>query len=249
MLAARGIENMETLLHSLKDKIVSTISDRISDNKKSFKAIMDLAYTNLDIESQECSLIVSFFPSTFERTIGNEILSGIVDSECVEKITQKSFVEEYFIASKTRYTMHKLIRSYFKEERSKDSFYVLNQEPFRANFISCYSNYLVKLLKDRYNFKNITDEDIHKIFYLEIENLKHFEIALIQKTRNHFTDESVLAWSLLIIEHLSDSLLQGEYFVFQYYVENYSLYKKLCQFSSFDICSRFMCGDFLFLIL
>ncbi len=236
MLAARGIENMETLLHSLEDKIVSTISNKISDSKERFKAIMDLAYTNLDIESQECSSIVSFFPSTFERTIGTEILSGIVDSECVENIAQKSFVEEFFIANKTRYTMHKLIRSYFKEERSKDSFYELNQKQFRANFITCYSNYVLKILKDRYKFKNITDEDVHKMFYLENENLKHFERAL-NLTRNNLTDESVLAFSLLIIENLS---FFSQDFVFPHYVDDHSLYIKLCQFSSTDICSRFM---------
>ena len=153
LLAERGIEKVKTLLDNLQEKIVSSISNRMTDNKEKFKAIMDLAYTNLDTESQECSLIVSLFPSIFESTIGSDILSGIVNPDCVEEIAQKSFIEEYFIADKTRYTMHKLVRSYFKEIHSKDLFYQQNREHFRLNFIASYSDYLLRILKDATSLK------------------------------------------------------------------------------------------------
>ncbi len=164
LLAARGIENMETLLNSLKEKAVSTISNRITDNKERFRTIMDVAYSNLDIENQECSLIVSFFQSSFDSEIGTTILSGIVNPDCVQDIVQKSFLEEYFVASKTRYTMHKLVRSYFQEVHINDSFYMKNRKKFLQNFIANYSDYLISIMKDRYKFKNITDEESHGSF-------------------------------------------------------------------------------------
>ncbi len=241
LLAARGIENMETLLNSLKEKAVSTISNRITDNKERFRTIMDVAYSNLDIENQECSLIVSFFQSSFDSEIGTTILSGIVNPDCVQNIVQKSFLEEYFVASKTRYTMHKLVRSYFQEVHINDSFYVQNRKLFIQNFIANYSDYLISIMKDRYKFKNITDEESHRFFYLEHKNIKYFSqelvISAIKKIK--LNDNHLIALAMLIIENISNGWFEKEV-AFKYYFTDHNLYWKLCHFSSVDICSQFM---------
>lgn len=120
-----------------------------------------------------------FLPKFFRFEIGTTILSGIVNPDCVQDIVQKSFLEEYFVASKTRYTMHKLVRAIFRRYTSMIRFYVQNRKLFIQNFIANYSDYLISIMKDRYKFKNITDEESHRFFYLEHKNIKYFSQELV----------------------------------------------------------------------
>ncbi len=67
-------------------------------------------------------------------------------------------------------------------------------------------------MKDRYKFKNITDEESHRFSYLEHKNIKYFaqELIISAITGTKLNENHLIALAMLIIENISTSFIEKQ---------------------------------------
>lgn len=240
-LLAKRSKSIQSLFDQLVDHVVGTISDRITDNKERFRAIMDVAYDHLDPETQMCSRIISLFPGSFHAIMGEKVVGNFMDPSCIQKVVQKSFSEEIFSANQIRYSMHKLIRDYFTELHQENST-LFDQTNFSSNFMSYYSSYLKSLMVSAYSSWNITNEELYTYLYLEAHNVQKFaQLVLVEPT---LSENAALSLGFIINENLIPTNGSGDLYrnvlrkAYQVFTQNLDIFAKLCRTSTTQLCAN-----------
>ena len=240
LLANRDSQNFGALLYELENRVIGTISDKLTDNKTRFRTIMDVAYNNLDPRIQVCSRIVSFFPGSFDLRMGESIVGKFMDPDCIQTVIRKSFSDELPFGNQVRYTMHKLIRDYFAEKHKKEFTSTFYHKKLNWHFMDYYSDFLTELMVSTYH-RNITEEEHYKLFYLEAHNIHYFAQRILFLTE--LSENIALSLGYIIHENLIHTnststlylnVLQRAYHVF---TSNQTIFNKLCALCTHKVCA------------
>ncbi len=248
LLQERGIDNFRILLKDLNDHSVRTLSSKVTIGEEKFRTIMDVAYMHLDKQTKKCSRLLSLFPGTTNSEMAKHILGSVVDLACIDDVVRKSFIEEIFIGEETRYSMHKLIRDFLREHHPVHKM-SRNRHVFDRKFVAYYSNYLKESFKHLFGSKDdfkLNDKEDYILKSLETHNMLYYQnIAFHElKTDNERLEvlsDLAIAAGFLIQEDLVDPRVKLTMFSKTYVLyENKSIFTRLCESSSDQICANIL---------
>ena len=120
LLRKPGMEGGAWLLSELgRIGISSSCLDHTLAVNECWKAVMDIAYSRLDAKGKECGHLVSYFPGSFSEFAAEHILQygcqfTLVDASLLKRYTHMN-------SEMVRYTMHNLIRDYFRRINVQNS--------------------------------------------------------------------------------------------------------------------------------
>ena len=143
LLRKPGMEGGAWLLSKLeRSGISSSCLDYTFAVNECWKAVMDIAYSRLDAKGKECGHLVSYFPGSFDELAVENILQK--QYYCQSRLVDASLLKIYthMNSEMVRYTMHILIRDYFR--RINDQTSDIKQR-FSALFQDHYSNLVLNI--------------------------------------------------------------------------------------------------------
>ena len=229
LLRKPGMESGAWLLFKLeRSGISSSCLDHALAVNTCWKAVMDIAYSRLDAKGKECGHFVSYFPGSFDEFAAEHILQygcqfTLVDASLLKRYTHMN-------SEMVRYTMHNLIRDYFRRINVQNSDI---QQRFSALFQGHYSNLVLNM---SYVILQAGPSSAEDYFQIESHNWKE----LVNKTlimSGKINDKLLLSISFIHYKHVLPSNAQC--------LDIFKIYNKL-QFSI--VCETFgqtMCSEIL----
>ena len=171
------------LIQDLRSRPIRALEE---DSLKQFHRIMDFVYQCIQRrELSECGEYICLFPGSFSRTAGIHIIPNKFGQHCIKNFLTFSLIDQTSYANNTmtRYTMHRLIREYFKQYLSKESkkkFKKLFYKYHQTNFLQYTKKFTLSMLEE---YEVITSE-IHTIrYFLKLlaskKSLQHEDLAVI----------------------------------------------------------------------
>ena len=247
LLQLKGIDYLKILMRDLGEKLVDTVSRRVSRAEESFRKIMDAAYTNLEIETRLCSQFLSLFPGSTGYEMEKHIMKAVVNVSCIEDVVRRSFIEEILVGDEIRHSMHKLIHDYIREGQLME---LGAMRLFNKSFISYYSRYLIQTMKHLYGLENepLNDKESYTFNYLEIHNIEHF--AIVATSTAYLKDKLLktsiaIAFGLMIEENLMGSITEEALFLIYHLYNDSHVFSKLCATSSERVCASILWKTFI----
>ena len=185
-IAAELINTKRRPPHAVIDELRKHLMQTLNQNtlSSSILTVLKLSYNYLDDRIQVCSHYLSHFPGSFHRAAAQSILSmcNLSDSEyCLQTLTERSLLEEYWHTGQLRYQFHRLIGEFLQYVQTEYSDahgrkittkFNLNYQLYYSQDIlslsqiyrrSPDSNEIVSRLEhDMYNFQNILQQMVEQ---------------------------------------------------------------------------------------
>ena len=194
LLRKPGMEGGAWLLSKLeRSGISSSCLDHTLAVNTCWKAVMDIAYSRLDAKGKECGHLVSYFPGSFDEFAAEHILQYGCQFTLVDASLLKRYI--HMNSEMVRYTMHNLIRDYFRRINVQNSDI---QQRFSALFQDHYSNLVLNI-----SYVILQDESSSVDDYFQIES--HNWKELVNKTiimSGKISDELLLSISFIHYKHV-----------------------------------------------
>lgn len=163
-------ESSAKLVQDLERELLKTVSDRDQD-KDNFTAIMDIAYSYLSSEIQNCSHYLSLLIHSFDKNAARKILNACyVECAdcCIETLVRRSLIEEFWYGYETRLKLYRLIQEYFLL-RSPLKDLQTTKDCFKDSYFKYYSGLFV-YLATLWSTGKLSEQQGHK-FHLESHNM------------------------------------------------------------------------------
>ena len=188
----KGGESSTKLVLELERELLKTVSDRDQD-KDNFTAIMDIAYSYLSSEIQNCSHYLSLLIHSFDKNAARKILNACqVECAdcCIDTLVGHSLVEEFWYGYETRFKLYRLIQEYFLlKSPIKDL--QTTKDCFKDSYFKHYSE-LFTYLATLWSTGTLSEQQGHK-FHSESHNMdflmKMYEGAGFLTSMSEQTDE------------------------------------------------------------
>ena len=195
LLRKPGMEGGAWLLSELeRSGISSSCLDHTLAVNTCWKAVMDIAYSRLDAKGKECGHLVSYFPGSFDEVAVENIL--LKQYNCQSRLVDASLLKIYthMNSEMVRYTMHNLIRDYFRRINIQTSDI---QQRFSALFQDHYSNLVLNI---SYVILQAGPSSADDYFQIESHNWKE----LVNKTKlsGKISDDLLLSISFIHYKHV-----------------------------------------------
>ena len=180
------------LVQVLEHELLKTVSDRDRD-KDNFTAIMDIAYSYLSSEIQNCSHYLSLLIHSFDKNAARKILNACyVECAdcCIDTLVRHSLIEEFWYGYETRLKLYRLIQEYFLlKSPIKDL--QTTKDCFKDSYFKYYSG-LFMYLATLWSTGKLSEQQGHK-FHSESHNMdflmKMYEGAGFLTSMSEQTDE------------------------------------------------------------
>ena len=197
LLRKPGMEGGAWLLSKLeRSGISSSCLDHTLAVNECWKAVMDIAYSRLDAKGKECGHLVSYFPGSFDEFAAEHILQY----DCQFTLVDASLLKRYthMNSEMVRYTMHNLIRDYFRRINVKNSDI---KQRFSALFQHYYSNLVLNISNVTLQAGPSSADDYFQIESHNWNELVHKTIIMSGK----ISDKLLLSISFIHYKHLLPS--------------------------------------------
>ena len=214
------------IIDELRKHLMQTLNQNTLSNSQRILTVLKISYNYLDNRIKVCSHYLSHFSGSFHRAAAQSILSmcDLNDPEyCLQTLTDRSLLEEYWHTDQLRYQFHRLIGEFLQYVQTEysDALAINIETEFNLNYQLYYSQDILslsqiysgspdsneiisRLAHDMHNFRNI----LQKMVELQLNIKSALNVAY------SFTNSSVFLSELLNCDNCFVELLQALIIIF-----------------------------------
>ena len=217
LLTLNGHEFAGILIGNLKSRPSKVLET--ADSLNEFHTIMDFVQESMEKKGYgNCGVNISQFPGSFNWLAG----AAIVSNECIEMFLQYSLLDQSYFFADARFTMHPLIKDYFKENVT-----LIDKEDFNKRFYLYYIKNIRKHMKKAF----LAHDEVYSLITIEAQNIAYFVSLLKYKYDSPLKKFRVRDLAVLAFLQKENTT---EFDLFEPIVDLYKLYSE----NTYEVCSR-----------